>query len=335
MTITARTLTRNVLSAAVMGATVWALSSQAMATELRMGLITPPQHIWTQAAERLAESVAKRSDGEMTISIFPAGQLGDEPAMFSQMETGLLDMGIMTAAITSQREPAFVGWFSPFLFDSVAEASEASETESAQQMLTSLDDKGLHAFGYTFAGMRHILMRDGRVESLDDLRREKVRIIPIPAMQTWWREAGATPTPVHLPDVYQSLQNRMLDGIDIDLDALVGSGFYEVAEHLTLTNHMAFPAVSVISQRTWSSLEEEERELLEEAMQEALTWATQSQIKAEASNLAYLEETIDVFALEDAKGVFDAANQAFQARFGDHPVIEAFQREVADRQGDE
>lgn len=318
-------LTSTLLGAALL------VSPPALATELRMGLITPPQHIWTQAAERLAETVAERSEGELTIAIFPAGQLGDEPAMFSQMETGLLDLGIMTAAITSQREPAFVGWFTPFLFDSVAEAADATETEAAHEMLVSLEDKGLHAFGYTFAGMRHILMRDGRVESLDDVSREKVRIIPIPAMQTWWREAGATPTPVHLPDVYQSLQNRMLDGVDIDLDALVGSGFYEVAEHLTLTSHMAFPAVSVISQTTWTSLSEEERTLLDEAMQETLVWATQSQIAAEASNLAYLEESIDVFTLEDAEGVFDAANQAFQVRFGEHPVIQAFQQDVATR----
>ncbi|WP_224750125.1 TRAP transporter substrate-binding protein [Halomonas sp. ML-15] len=339
MTTTPRTPPRLLLPSALLCSTLLGASLLAstpvLATELRMGLITPPQHIWTQAAERLAETVAERSDGELTIAIFPAGQLGDEPAMFSQMETGLLDLGLMTAAITSQREPAFVGWFSPFLFDSVAEAAKATETDAAQQMLDNLEDKGLHAFGYTFAGMRHILMRDGRVESLDDVRREKVRIIPIPAMQAWWREAGATPTPVHLPDVYQSLQNRMLDGIDIDLDALVGSGFYEVAEHLTLTNHMAFPAVSVISQTTWSSLSEVERELLEEAMQEALEWATESQIAAEESNLAYLEETIDVFTLEDAEGVFDAANQAFQARFGEHPVIQAFQQEVAARQDGE
>lgn len=38
---------------------------------------------------------------------------------------GLLDMGIMTAAITSLREPSVVGWFTPFLFDSVAEAEQA------------------------------------------------------------------------------------------------------------------------------------------------------------------------------------------------------------------
>ncbi|GGX91870.1 C4-dicarboxylate ABC transporter permease [Litchfieldella qijiaojingensis] len=332
MTTAARQFTRTTISAAILGASLLAISTPTLAKELRMGLITPPQHIWTQTAEQFAETVAERSDGELSVSIFPAGQLGDEPAMFSQLGTGLLDMGIMTAAITSQREPSLNGWFTPFLFDSVADAAEATETPAAQQMLADLEGKGLHAFGYTFAGMRHILMRDTRVESLEDVANQKIRIIPITTMQTWWRAVGATPTPVHLPDVYQGLQNRMLDGIDIDLDALVGSGFYEVAEYLTFTNHMAFPAVSVISQATWSSLSDEERELLDEAMQEALAWGTQAQIEAEADNLAYLEDTIDVFSLEDAQAVFEEANQAFAERFGGHPVINAFQQEVTERQ---
>ncbi len=123
----------------------------------------------------------------------------------------------------------------------------------------------------------------------------------------------------------------MLDGVDIDLDALVGSGFYEVAEYLTLTSHMAFPAVSVMSQATRASLSEEEREIIDTAMQEALAWGIEAQIEAEQRNLATLEERIDVYTLEDAEGVFAEANQAFAERFGDHPLIQAFQQQAADR----
>ncbi|WP_302140602.1 TRAP transporter substrate-binding protein [Halomonas alkalicola] len=330
MTTTARQTVRRPLALTLLSASLLAASAPALAKELRLGMITPPQHIWTQSAEQFAEAVAERSDGELTIALFPAGQLGDESAMFSQMETGLLDMGIMTAALTSQREPSMVGWFTPFLFDSVEQAARATETEAAQQMLANLESKGLHAFGYTFAGMRHILMRDTRVEGVDDVARKNMRIIPFAAMNTWWRAMDARPTPISLPDVYQALQNRMLDGVDIDLDALAGSGFYEVAEHLTLTSHMAFPAVSVMSQATRASLSDEQRQIIDEAMAEALAWGIEAQIEAEQRNLATLQEAIDVFILEDAESVFATANQAFADRFGDQPLIQAFQQQSAE-----
>src|SRR5690554_2123901 len=271
----------------------------AHAGEYRLGVLSPPQHFFTKAAERFSEAVEERSGGDIKVIIYPSGQLGDENAMFSQVETGLLDMGIFTVASASQRSPSLVGWFTPFLFNSVAEAASAIETDSAKLMLGELEEQGLHTFGYTFAGMRHILMRSNLIDNIDDLENQKVRITPIPAMQAWWRATGATPVPVSLPDVYQGLQSGMLDGVDVDLDALVGSGFYEVANNLTLTNHMAFPAVSVISEATWSSLSEAERDLFEDAMQEALTWATNAQIEAEANNLTYLEESIEMLTLSD------------------------------------
>ena len=187
MIITSHASRRHTLSITLLSAALFAVSTPLLAKELRLGLITPPQHIWTQTAERFADEVAERSDGEMTVALFPSGQMGDESAMFSQMETGLLDMGIMTAALTSQREPSVVGWFTPFLFNSVAQAAEVADTDAAQQMLRNLEDKGLHAFGYTFAGMRHILMRDNQIESAADVAGKNMRIIPFSAMNAWWR----------------------------------------------------------------------------------------------------------------------------------------------------
>lgn len=327
MIITSHVSRRHTLSITLLSATLLVVSTPLMAKELRLGLITPPQHIWTQTAERFADEVAERSDGELTVALFPSGQMGDESAMFSQMETGLLDMGIMTAALTSQREPSVVGWFTPFLFNSVAQAAEVADTDAAQQMLKNLEDKGLHAFGYTFAGMRHILMRDEQIESAADVAGKNMRIIPFSAMNAWWRAVDARPMPISLPDVYQGLQNGMLDGVDIDLDALVGSGFYEVAEHLTLTNHMAFPAVSVMSQATRASLSDDERQLIDAAMEDALAWGIEAQIEAEERNLTMLEDRINVYTLESAEDAFSTANQAFAERFGDHPLIQAFQQQ--------
>jgi TRAP-type transport system periplasmic protein len=97
---------------------------------------------------------------------------------------------------------------------------------------------GLVGVGYTFAGQRHILMKDKAASGPADLAQKKIRIVPSPATKTWWGTVGALPTPVNLTGVYQGLQSGLLDGIDIDLDAMVGLKFNEVAKGLTVTNHM-------------------------------------------------------------------------------------------------
>ena len=76
------------------------MAASAEARELRMGVITPPSHVWTKVANRIAEKLPEATGGALTVAVFPAGQLGSEQEMFQQMSTGLLDAGLMTAAIT-------------------------------------------------------------------------------------------------------------------------------------------------------------------------------------------------------------------------------------------
>lgn len=303
-------------------------AGQAWAEELKMGLITPPSHVWTRAAQRFADTLKERSGGALTVAIFPAGQLGAEPEMFQQMQAGLLDMGIMTGALTSLREPSIQGWFTPFLFTSVEQAAAAAKTPAAQQMLANLDKIGLKGLGYSFAGMRHILKREGTVGSLGDLKGQKIRIVPFPAMKVWWEATGAVPTPVQLPDIYQALQNGLLDGVDIDLDALVGSKFQEVAKGLTLTSHMAFPAVAMVGNQRWAKFTPEQRDMVTAIMAETLDWATTEQVEAEKRNLATLEAAITVKALDNAETTFADANAAFDKVFGANPLIKTFQEQA-------
>ncbi len=298
------------------------------ARELKIGLITPPPHVWTQAANRIAQRLPAETNGALTMKVFPAGQLGTEPDMFQQMSSGLLDMGLMTAGITSLRAPALNGWFSPYLFANVKAASKAAETPAAQQMLQQLDRAGLVGLGYTFAGMRHVLMRSGEVKGPDELKAKKVRIVPFPGMKTWWEAVGAVPTPIHLTETYQALQNGVLDGIDIDFDALVGSKFNQVATHLTLTNHMPFPAVFVVSKKIWNEMPAAQREVFTKIVKEELARGTAEQIAAEERHLASMRKEISVYDLKDGRSAFATANKAFQDAYGKDPLIAEFQKQA-------
>ncbi|WBU64191.1 TRAP transporter substrate-binding protein [Paracoccus aerodenitrificans] len=303
-------------------------AQDAQARELRMGLITPPSHVWTQVANRMAEKLPEATNGELTIAVFPGGQLGLEQEMFQQMSGGLLDSGLMTAAITSLRAPSMQGWFTPYLFADVEAAAAAADTEGAQQMLDQLAQANLVGLGYTFAGQRHILMKGDAATTPEDLAQQKIRIVPFPAMKTWWEAIGAVPTPVNLTEVYQGLQSGLLDGIDIDLDALVGLKFDEVAEGLTITNHMPFPAALVVSKTTWDSLSEEHRAAYLEVANEALAWGTQQQVEAEKSNLASLEGKLEIVTLDNGAEAFQEANQAVRDSFANDPIIQTFLSEV-------
>ncbi|SDD34614.1 TRAP-type C4-dicarboxylate transport system, substrate-binding protein [Paracoccus isoporae] len=324
-------LTRSAIIGAALSVTALfsaGIAQDAAARELRMGLITPPTHVWTKVAQRMAEKLPAATGGELSIAIFPGGQLGVEQEMFQQMSSGLLDSGLMTAAITSLRAPAMQGWFTPYLFADVSAAAAAADTNGARHMLAQLDQAGLIGLGFTFAGQRHILMKGAAAAGPGDLSRKKMRIVPFPAMKTWWEAIGAVPTPVNLTEVYQGLQSGLLDGIDIDLDALVGLKFDEVADGLTITNHMPFPAVLVVNRTTWESLSDENQTAYLDVAREALAWGTEQQIAAERFNLAALQGKLDIVTIDDGADLFAEANQAVRDSFAGDPIIQTFLAEV-------
>jgi TRAP-type transport system periplasmic protein len=316
------------LAAIAAAATLVAGAASAQSLEFRIGMVTPPSHVWTQMSNRFAEEIAEATDGEITVSVFPAGQLGNETEMLQQFQADVLEMGIFTAGTLSTRVPDFSGWLTPFAFDDVSAAIEAAETEAAQEMLAALEPQGIRGMGYIFAGMRHILMASREVQGINDLRNQKIRILPFPAAQTWWNAAGAVPTPVQLGDVYQALNTGLLDGVDIDLDAMVGFSMQQVASQLVFTNHMAFPGIVLITQSAWDRMSEEQQEIFARVLAENIAWGNELQITMEGEHLARVEEELTVTRLENPAEVFSAANEAFHGAYGDLPLVQRFHEEI-------
>src|SRR5699024_8592417 len=171
----------------------------------KLGHIAPPEHIWNETAEKLAEELEERSDGRMTLELYPGGQLGSDADMVQQLETGSLDFGFITNTYLASKSESFSAWYTPFIFDSYEEALEARDSEVAQKILDTLDDHGLKGLNYFFSGHRTI-MANQKAETPEEIKGLSFRVAPGPALEDWYRLIGASPESISLPEVYQSLE---------------------------------------------------------------------------------------------------------------------------------
>ena len=293
--------------------------------KFKVAHVVQESHIWHKTAEKFSEELESLSDGRMTMEIYPASQLGLEADMVQQLETGAIDFGFLTNAYMSTREVSLNSWFMPFLFEDLEEAAKMRDSEETKNMLESLGSQGLLGMDIAFAGNRHILMNDGFIESPADLKGKKIRIIGSPAMQSFWEKTGAGPTAMPLPEVYTSLQTGVIDGMDIDLDALVTEKYYENAKYLTLTNQMTFPTVAVMSQASYDKLSTEDQEIVKTAMKNAVDWGVLEAIEREESNLAELEsQGVEVLHLEDSSSFEAISNEVREEYANKSEIIESF-----------
>ena len=298
-----------------------ATSAEGEKQTFKLAHVVQESHVWNKTAEKFGEELTKLSDGRMDVKIYPASQLGAEADMVQQIETGAIDFGFITNAYMSTRESSLNAWFMPYLFHDLTEATEMRNSDEAKQMLESLSSQGLVGLDFVLAGNRHVLMKDGFVKSPADLKGKKIRIIGSPAMQSYWEKVGAGPTAMPLTEVYTSLQTGVIDGIDIDLDALVTEKYYENAKYLTLTNQMTFPTVVVMSQKIFDGLSAEDQEIVQTAMKNATEWGAQESIKREQTNLEALKAA-GVEVLENVDTTkFETVTNEVRKEFSDKSEI--------------
>lgn len=318
------------LTLAVAAAALAATSLTAQAREFRLGLITPPQHLWSTEAEAFAESLHERSGGEHSVSVYPAQQLGNEAQMVQQLQTGALDMAFLTIAEISNRIPDFGALYAPYLVDGVDHAAALLRSDTAAELLELMPaEVGLVGLGYGMVGMRQVLSRSS-IESQADMRGQRLRITPFEPIRDFYTATGAAPAPMPLLEVYDALANGQVDAIDMDFDSILILKFYEQANNLLISNHMMFPMVGVVSGRVWRELSAEDRELIETTMAEHLENVLAG---FQAMDAAQEEEIrqLDLNIVEADAEFFAEAIAEWEATWAEKaPMLEAL-REEAER----
>ena len=69
-------------------------SVQAQNFELKATHFLPPNHAFHKELTRWGDDLAKKSNGRLTIKVFPSGQMGPTPRQFDLVRTGVADIGV-------------------------------------------------------------------------------------------------------------------------------------------------------------------------------------------------------------------------------------------------
>ncbi|RVI11049.1 TRAP transporter substrate-binding protein, partial [Sinorhizobium meliloti] len=237
---------------------------------LRLGIVTPPGHPWNNAALKVGEALKAETNGRLSISVFPAGQLGNEAAMLQQMQSGALDLGwIMTAELGS-RIPAVAAINAPWVVDSTAKVAKLVREPVAMKLLDVLPaETGTVGLAWGITTMR-VVFSAKEIAGLDDINGMKLRINTTPAYRDFYQLLGAAPTPIPTPAVFDAMSNGQVDGLEADLDFSWNQRFDKVSKTMLKMNAIFMPCVALASGRVWQTLPEADREIIARLTKSAL-----------------------------------------------------------------
>lgn len=254
-------------AAVSMGAPALVLGQQ---RQLRLGIITPNGHPWNRAALAVAETLKNSTNGRLTLTVFHAGQLGNEAAMLQQMQSGALDMGWIMAAELGSRVPAIAAITAPYVVNSTSKIAKLVRHPVATRLLDVLPaETGTIGLGWGITGMRAIFSGKD-ISKISDIKGMKLRINPTPAYRDFYQLLGAAPTPIPTPQVFDAMSNGQVDGLEADLEFSWNQRFDKVSKVILQMNAIFMPVAALVSGRVWQGLSPTDRDLISSAVRSAL-----------------------------------------------------------------
>ncbi len=247
---------------------------------LRMGLglaESSPQYI---SSQYFADILDQRSEGRITVNIFPNSQLGDDVQMMEMLQTGTLDMTYPSSSPATGYVEELAVFDLPFLLPTREAAVEAMRSDAAQEMLDAFDGTGLKALAFSENGFRQLSNSAREVTSPEDVAGLDVRGLSIRTMENpvhlaIWEALGANPTPMAFGELFSAMEQGVVDGQENPWSTILTSNFHEVQDYGSETRHVYTPFIKMISQRTWDRLDPEYQALIQEAALQAADYEVQ------------------------------------------------------------
>jgi TRAP-type transport system periplasmic protein len=193
--------------------------------------------IWAKA---FAESVAKRSNGQIKADVFTNGQLGKNKELLEA-----IGMGGGTVEIVATGTQDLVGWAPetqvfdlPFLFRDESHYRKFWGSEVAQGIWRQIEGKGFKYLGSTLIGTAHLTNSKRPINTPADMVGLKFRVQASKVNVETFKALGATAVPLAFSEVYMALQQGTVDGQDNPTTTIRTMNFWEVQKYVSLTGHM-------------------------------------------------------------------------------------------------
>ncbi len=217
------------------------------------------------------------------MQVFPNSQLYDDKKVLEAM----LGNDVQLAAPSLSKFEKFTKKFRvfdlPFMFNDINAVDRFQNSDSGQQLLDSMQSKGLQGLGYWHNGMKQLSANKALVNP-SDAEGLKFRIMTSDVLQAQFEALNANPQKMSFKEVYGGLQTGVIDGQENTWSNIFTKKFFEVQDGVTESNHGVLDYLLVTSTEFWNSLDGDTRSQLKKIINEVTAEANAVSTEINAAN---------------------------------------------------
>jgi tripartite ATP-independent transporter DctP family solute receptor len=246
-----------------------AATAGAQEIRARFGTSLPDSHPQTIGARKFAQLVEARTNGRIKVSVFPAGQLGNDMQMQSALQGGTQEFTAPSTATLAGlvKEFGLIGL--PFSFATEKEADAVLDGPFGRKLLAKLQDKGLVGLAFWENGFRNVTNNKRPIVRAEDVAGLKIRTMQNTLYIDLFGGLGANPVPMAVSELFTALESRAVDAQENPYTVVHAQKFYDVQKYLSTTGHAYDALALIVSRKFWDKLSPADQKALQEAALES------------------------------------------------------------------
>lgn len=229
-------------------------------------------------AQEFKSRIEDRTDGEVTVEVYPYGTLGTSSQLTELLQSGAIEMAFASPGHLADAIPE-VGIFTlHFVLSENPEVNSKvlSDPEIYGLFQPLYNDQDLRLLDIIPEGWM-VWSGDKALRSPDDFADFKIRTMTSPILVESYKAYGANPTPTPYSEVYSGLQLGQIDGQVNPIFAIEEMSFYEEQDVLTSARHAQFITTLATGNKWFNNLPEERQELIMDVRDNMAPWISKKQ----------------------------------------------------------
>lgn len=191
-----------------------------------------------EALLHFADLVEERSDGRMTVEVYPGGQLGTNQEMYEQVRLGAPLIILADPGYLSDYVADFGILNGPYLLEEPGDFQTILDSDWYTGMVDRLRDESEFELLTLnmFFGDRNVIS-DETVATASDFEGISIRVPPNPMWIATFDALGARGEQIAWAEVYGALASGVVDAAEAPLGSIWGSSLHETADTISMTGH--------------------------------------------------------------------------------------------------
>ncbi len=239
--------------------------------EYKMTVNVGPNFYWGMGATKFAELVREKTGGKINIKPYFGSSLlkGAQLKSPQMVSAGVIDCAYESTINASPVIPEMNIFSLPFFINTFENLDALEEGEVGKILFEAMDKKGLVGLAWAENGFRQLTNSKKAVQTPEDLKGMRIRVVGSPIFVDTFRQLGADPVNMNWGDAQTAFQQGVVDGQENPVGVLIPVQIWQYHDHVTMWNYLVDPVIVYWGKKQWASFPGEIQKAIQEAAVES------------------------------------------------------------------